>query len=305
MKLPILKELKYLSPTSLGEWTRCEMLFYLKRLSVHPYVSSPQTNPAAIGTMFDILVKLAIAQAIDYPVTEDFTLDALIKKNIEPQCEGIAVQAGNRLFAEYVRNGCLKRLIDEGVQYIELTKKEALLHAEEEVVFLGLPDLMMKDGRLIELKVSGAASVNGASPCPGYKTYFTSGINQGAHEKFREPLDKLNPGWAEQLTIYSWLYNNPFPLRPIPVGVEQLCVSKAGKIICTSIRTTVSTEFQLLIWKRAVDAWQRARDGEITDAQPSEERCHKWGQVCEVADKCEAYQKWKTSEHPFDELMRR
>jgi len=123
MKLPVYRDLKHLSHTSVQEWKRCQMLFYLKRLSKYEWPKNPQGAAAAVGSVFDCVIKHEFLKRKGH--TNNLRADLV--KALEPEnLKDDLLSYGQGLAQLYIKEGFLDHLIKEdlvGVDY----KKEGTL----------------------------------------------------------------------------------------------------------------------------------------------------------------------------------
>lgn len=273
----------------------------------HEWPPFIQGRAAGVGSAFDAHVKAALAPYIGLGDDPEHQLDHLLANSVSEENRGVCIPMGELIFRDYQRSGMFSRLLDEGLTAIELTEKRDLSVDGSIVPVLGKPDAALADGTIVDWKVQGAASATGVSPTPGYLYGVRGFTSLGRHSRAGEPLEALQKKWAYQLAIYSWLSSGVEPFRDIPVAIENVAV-RSGKYTFTSIRTHVSKEFQQKIWGELVVAWDKAQTGDMDDPMPNERRCYPYRQECDVADKCEAFQKWKNAEGDdvtFNELMGR
>lgn len=295
MKLPILSQVNHLSPSSLAEMENCNMKFYLKRMAGLSWPEGTQSTAAAVGSAFDAFVKADLAKHLGLDGDPKNQLDFLLTQSVEDHNKDIALNMGQVLFKNYRRTGMFDRLIKEGLTSIEMTQRKDICVEENLVPVLGKPDAALSDGTMVDWKVQGAASASGASPTPGY-CYGRRGFDTlPPHKRCGEPLEAINDKWASQLAIYSWLYSGILPFRDVPVAIENVTV-RGNKYTFTSIRTHISADFQLNLWERLIFAWNKAITGDMDDAIPTKQRCYAYNSRCEVADRCEAFQKWENSQ---------
>lgn len=291
MKLPVLSEVKHLSPSSLQEMERCNMSFYLKRMMGLAWPESTQSSAAGCGSAFDAFVKAEIAERLGLQDDPKNQLSNLLKSSVEEQNAHV-IPLGQALFMEYKRTKMLDRLMDEGLCGIEMSERKVLKVGDTEIPVLGKPDAVLADGTMVDWKVQGSMSKSGASPTPGY-CFGRRGFDYlGEHKRCGESLDQLKPEWALQLAIYSWLYSGVEPFRDLPVAIENVTV-RGTKYTFTSIRTHITAGFQEQLWHRLNYAWGKAQSGEMTEANPSYNICYAYRSKCPVADRCEAFAAWE------------
>lgn len=293
MKLPVLKDVEYLSPSSMQEMENCDYAFYLKRMAGLAWPDYVQGVAAAIGSAFDSYVKHALAEELGLGNDPRFSVDNLINATVDEENRSAAVPMGQLIFKHYQSSGMYQSLLDEGLGSIELDSRKPIVVGDTEIPFVGKPDAALIDATIVDWKVQGSASKHGASPTPGY-AYGKRGFNKlGAHKRCGEPLENLNDKWALQLAIYSWLYTGIEPFRDIPVAIENVSV-RSGKYTFTSIRTHITAEYQKQVWERAKAAWHKAQTGEINDPMPNSRKCFPYNTRCPMADNCEAFQTWQS-----------
>jgi len=304
MKLPVLAQPNYLSPSSLEEMMSCNMRFYLKRMTGLPWPNSVQGTAAAIGSAFDSFVKAEIAEHLGLGGDPQHQIEALLKSSVDEVNHDAAVPMGRILFMEYKRSGMLKRLLDEGLTSVEMSQKLDLVCGDDMVPVLGKPDAALSDGTIVDWKVQGSASKSGASPTQGY-VYGKRGFQTlPPHKKAGAPLEELNDKWARQLAIYSWLYSGMTPFRDVPVAIENVTV-RSGKYAFTSIRTIVTAEFQEKLWSDLVYNWYKVQEGEMDNAVPTQRKCYAYNQRCEVSDRCDAFKQWEAGQSEGTDVIDR
>lgn len=290
LKLPVIKTPDYLSPTGFLEWERCPMKFYLKRLSGLPWPEVTQGRPAAVGSSFDAHVCNKIAIDLGLGDSEEYQLGNLLKSSISVNDQE-AIDLGAKLFYLYVNIGCYDRLMKEGISDVHPKAKKILSIKDQEILWYCKPDVSKHNGTVCEFKVNGAFSTSGQSPKPGYeRCYFDNGEVKFAHSRSMDPLEEIDKDWATQLTVYNWMNVGILPFRPLEAMIEQVSL-RPGRIAFASFRLSISAKFQQDLWNRAYGAWKRMHSGDIPDAIPEPSRCNAYNQICEVADRCTAFQK--------------
>jgi hypothetical protein len=255
------------------------------------YLESTPSLAASCGNAFDAMLKVKLSE--DMGLTS-LTLNEMVEKNVAIQFRDEATAIATRLFKEYVANGCYKRLLARKILYIDMDKTGIIEYNGSEVPVRGLPDFVLQDGTIGECKVSGAGSVHGQSPCPGYMSNYVRGVNKGAHAKYGFPFEELNEGWATQLAIYSWLYRGVNNLAPINVLVENIAVRPASVSYAT-ILATISTHFQETLYRQLVEAWNNISNGKIEKPTFAKSKCFAWGGVCEFASQCPGYAEYENA----------
>lgn len=138
-----------------------------------------------------------------------------------------------------------------------------------------------------DLKINGAFTQKGSTPCPGYNMRWDYDIRTGeiiecpAHSKAGFPLEELNWGFAVQLATYALMeaareQDSPTPELVAPTrtilaqatfkppskqpklrkdGTRREWKNQDGKITITGIDSYVSAEFQLQVLERYRQLW--------------------------------------------------
>lgn len=288
MQLPVLRTVEYLSPTSISEFLRCQMLFYLKRMSEHPYPTEMQGRAAAVGSCFDSIVKAYLAKRLGQD-SEETSEEYLIEKSVQNKDPEV-LHYGRDLANKYISWKIADRLIDEGLAEINFKGNETFKFTFGDVPLLGYPDGRFSNGSLVDWKINGAFSKSGVSPTQGYRRRWIDGIlNDAPHPMATAPFETIHPEWARQQAFYSLFSFGYVPGSKIPVAIEQGSI-RNNKVTFSSIRSFISADFMDQCVQLAVAIWKRVQEGEIDDAEPSPARCNMYGQLCAVAGNCKAYQ---------------
>ena len=296
---------KYLSPTSISRWQSDRQEFYLSYLADHRPPRIPQNQPMSIGAGFDAFVKSYLHTRL-FGLGNDprFEFTTLFEEQVEPQNRDWALKHGAHVFAQYRETGALANLILEladadGDPQFEFTLEGRVAHSAcvGGIPLLGKPDLKFvnKSGAFFvdDWKVNGYCSPKTTSPKKGYVRIFNDGGSQGGPHKdahlmevdgvlinIAHTLEQIDIGWANQLTIYSWLLGAEIGSKFI-VGIDQIVAKGSGsdfpilRIACHRCR--VSSEYQNLLHHEIAQIWTRIQQGPryIFDGTPdeSEERC--------------------------------
>lgn len=256
---------------------------------VRPVIES--SFPAAVGTAFDILIKAELAKRLGVYNEEQYGVAKQLKEALTPPD---AISLANHIFDEYQFNRRTDSLIKEGLESVSIPRNFEIDTEDFKVPIMTIPDACLRDGTIIDFKVSGAGSKTGASPTPGYSSVWSGGsLYKTQHERCGEPLELIKPDWAQQLTIYSWSVNGVLPWRDIKVGIENVTL-RGDKVSCASIRTHVGIHFQKEVYNKLCNAWRNITEHKIEAANPSPVRCNNYNTLCEVAFACEMYQKIET-----------
>jgi hypothetical protein len=304
-----MRKMTYLSPTSISLFQENPAEFYLNYLADNKPARPPQTEPMAVGSAFDAFVKHYLYSAVVGKGDARFDRLALFEAQVESQCRDKAFKAGEYCFEQYKKAGCLADLMLELQNSVveprfEIDimgqvdgRREGVLKDLGPVPFLGKPDVYFvnKLGArvIVDWKVNGFYSKYPTSPMKGYVRCRDVSQNYGQHKEcFQQMwngmrinigcyLDQLNPGWAQQLSIYSWLCGEEVGSQNYIAGIDQLCCSVDSirpfpKIKVAEHRLRIGKEYQHKVFAAAQDIWDRVNNGhffrEMTK-QASDERC--------------------------------
>jgi hypothetical protein len=252
------------------------------------------------------MVKAHIANMLGLGDDPEFKLSKLLADQVSDYNLDAATDYAKRVFDDYMK-GPFQRLWEEerGISSIFLDKKTDLVVGEDRVPVYIRPDGHTNIGKILDWKINGSTSSYTTSPCQGYKSAISVDhrgrlTDKGPHKKYGQPLEDLKMDWARQLAIYSWGHGSMLPWRDIPVRIEQVVCNSGPKFTFVSIDTYISKNFQRNLWSRLSDAWNRITEGNIALPTPNNHTCNAYGSVCEVHDKCEAYNRWQNPED--DEL---
>lgn len=264
----------------------------------------------AVGSAFDSFVKAELAHLLGKHSEQKVLLAQLLKTVDDRNSDCIIV--GKKLFEEYNYQGCVRRLMDDGLTDIELESQRDILGKEVQgtektigaVPVFCKPDAKMVFARRqiyttkvffdagieapIDWKVTGAFSQSGGSPKPGYLRSYKNGCDNGRHERYGIPLEDIDQYWATQLTFYNWVLNNTE--GPLPAAIEQVVVAP-DSVRFVSYRTYISHEYANGIRHRLVDFWERLHSGQIKDPVPSLWTCEPFGNPRPCTVVCSAYKK--------------
>ena len=270
--------MKYLSPSSIGDWIHCQEYFKLRRVDgqwpPRGFIMSRET-----GTTFDAYVKRLINKRIDPAVL----LSEFSAQNVD---HAQALMYGKSLSEDYEKSGALQHLIDEGVASVNLDIEKEV----NGVPVFGRIDGFMNDGTILDFKVSGVGK--GASPKPGYYRCikwagYVEKVMQ--HDKSDEFLETIDETWALQTCIYTFLMGRkPFP--GMKCRIEMVAVRENYKQFA-SYCNPISLSFQEYVWDLIPRVWDAVQDQIFPLPTYDKRKCNLWGRPCDVADKCEAYKR--------------
>jgi len=274
MRLP-----EYLSPTSIKLFYDDIELFYQRYLSDNKLERDGQTQPMAIGSAFDAFVKSYLYERVHGKGhNEQYRLENLFEAQVGEAHRSWAWENGKRLFELYQGSGCLADLILELDQAVGPPRFEFDVRGEiEGVPLLGKPDIffLSREGARViyDWKVNGYCSNSLTSPMKGYlrlregskctrhKDAFV--LNKGGIDvNIAIFLNDVNPGWADQLSIYGWLLGEPIGSEEVIYGIEQVC-GGGGRIRFASHRLKVSPDYQEALKENIVSAWDVILSGWI------------------------------------------
>lgn len=299
-----MREVKYLSPTSLRLFEEDRTEFYLRYLADERPPRMKQTQPMSIGSAFDARVKSHLVRNLRGDMDPEFEFDTLFANQVEPHNRDWALKASAYVMNAYVKSGALADLMIELEQALheprfEFTIEDRVSHMNYDmaVPFLGKPDVyfVTRDGGQVvyDWKVNGFCGKRPTSPKKGYLIVRDgySGAKEsrgnGKQHKDTQPmvvngltiniahhLEDIDIDWALQLAIYGWVLGEELGSKFI-VGIDQI-VSKGLQdpwplLRVASFRNHISEVFQHDVFTRAVAAWTAIQTGYIFDNLPREE----------------------------------
>ncbi len=185
-----MRDIKYLSPTSIQQWEADKQEFYLKYLSDIRPDRLPQTMPMSVGSAFDAYVKSVLHKQLFGGTNPKFEFETLFTAQVESQNRDFAKEAGLVCYEAYKASGALSDLLillmkANGEPQFEFEargvvdsndgaklEREGFLGTIGHVVFLGKPDAFFttKEGQkiILDWKVNGYCSKSNLSPRKGY-----------------------------------------------------------------------------------------------------------------------------------------
>jgi len=271
--------MKYLSPTSLGEWIKSPEEFYLHRMAKHRRPRRPQTRPMSVGSAFDAYVKNYIHEKIIGSTRgTEYDLETMLSEQCEPHNLEWARIAGADVFNAYKISGALASLCQELVG--EPRMEKTLIETVEGVCLLGKPDLSFtaEDATFVlDWKVNGYCSK--ASPKRGYNVIrdgWTGRPHSRSHGNMHKDcmlatvngvlvnigmyLESIDISWARQVATYSWLLGAPVGSE-IYCGIDQIACSN-GDMRIASFRMPISRSFQEQTMKQYIELWEICQDSD-------------------------------------------
>jgi hypothetical protein len=246
-----------------------------------PPIRMPQTEQMALGSAFDAFIKTEIAVRLDLPEAEKRLASLL--KNVDREQQAM-IPEGNKVCQEYIEDGCLDVIMEEGMCDVELlfgTK-------DEPMVVSGIPIFGFPDGRIIEgpldWKVSGWGSSRARSPKPGYQ-HYTKGNKQ--HVKYGIPMHEIDRRWATQLFFYNLLFDGVYDAKKEYWGaIDQIIVGQG----VASYRTSLGHDFTVALWADMICRWDKLQAGDIEPPAPNLWKCEPYGNARTCTVDCDAYQ---------------
>jgi len=326
----MLRQPKYLSPTSLSKFYRDRSAFYLDYLADRRPPRMPQTKPMSIGSAFDAFAKSYLHTKL-YGKGHDpaFEFGALFESQVEPHNRDWAREHGQYVFAAYLLSGCLADLMAElehafDAPRFEFTVEHRVGHdfVAGGVPTLGKPDIYfrLESGMpvIFDWKVNGYCSKSATSPKPGYVMVrdgwgldvappsrgngrghknCTLGTYEGLTYNMSMPLHIVDDTWAAQTTMYSWSLGAKHG-QDILVGIDQL-VAKPGAsrpLVRVARHRALSTPaYQDVLLARIVAAWRIIESGHIFDElsrTESDARCAELDEYYKIYENATPNDKW-------------
>lgn len=293
-----MREINYLSPSSITLYLNNKETFYRQYLSDNKRVRDPQNQAMAIGSAFDAYVKSYLYEAL-FGKDHDpkYSLISLFEAQVEKQNRDWAWDNGKYVFEQYKQAGCLADLMldmthaqsDPRFEFEVMGTvqgyREGVTKTFGEVVLLGKPDAhyITKHGNIcvLDWKVNGYCSNYPKSPMPGYICLRSAGKTHHGQHKNCQPwlinemwvnkgnsLDELEPNWARQLAIYAWLMGSPVGSDFITIVHQVVCApNKTGLpgIRVAEHVNNISPTFQTKTFNIAVNLWEAIKNKHIFD----------------------------------------
>lgn len=298
-----MRQLKYLSPTSINSFRKDPRKFYCDYLADQRSARDPQNQAMSVGSAFDAYVKSRLVKDLLGDDSGKFSLETLLATQVSSENREWARTAGAVCMAAYLNSGAYADLILEMNRSSRAPRFEFTAHETIEgegildivggVPLLGKPDCDFIDSAgnavVLDWKVNGYCSRSGHSPMAGYSlcrdgNYVRMGVdssrsNGKSHTDYvrstergvgfntRSYLEDTNPEWAVQLACYGWLGGHKVGSHFI-VAIDQLaCDASKGTleplIRVASHRTRVSSNFQEELFRSIVSIWSVIQSGWI------------------------------------------
>ncbi len=278
----------------------------------------------SIGSAFDAYVKSDIYSNLfgSRIIGSPYEFETIFEKQVEKQHRNWARIHGRYVFDRYKASGALADLMLELNGAIGEPKFEFDLQAEVRgmdktisgVVFLGKPDLHFTNKQnlsvILDWKVNGYVSKWPTSPKPGYvckKPGWSMHkdcdrvLHKGMYINRATTMDKVDAGWAAQLSIYSWLCGDEIG-SDFVTAIDQIVCNTKGltlqwpELVFAQHRTLVDPQFQIDLFNLAKSLWdsiaddhyfrELTKDESIERGKLLEERAKSlWEPVTSVEDK--------------------
>jgi len=269
--IPYVRAINYLSPSSFMQLEQRPVEFYLRRLGPQSLAPPPeqQSFPAAVGIVFDALVKRALADrcGIKCPSL------AYLLREVTAERER-ALELGRVLLAGYESSGAMAALMDEGPGMLDIALEDFVPGTEVPMrVKLDALTSYPVTGTVTvhDWKVAGANRPGSRSPTPGYlRLWDTDSANsrKGPHPRHVEPLEALNEDWATQVAIYGWIVGKP--IGDTVASIDEILVGENGRVRTAQFRATVTAGFQVALRERIVEAWRKIREERVVPPEFAE-----------------------------------
>lgn len=271
-----MRQVEYLSPSSIATYYQDPQAYYLKYLADYPPPREPQTAAMAVGSSFDAYTKSYLHNKLFGNIDPRFEFQTIFEAQVEPQCRDKALIDGKKCFDKYTETGALNDLMILLSKASSTPRFEFDLHGAVEgyregvttnvgaVILLGKPDahFVTEAGVdvILDWKVNGFYS--SASPAPGYinlrpdntrhKDVFAQ-WHKDVQVNMAKSLDLVKEDWAAQLSIYAWLLGMPMGSQFV-VAIDQLAC-RNGNIRIAEHRAFVSDKFQFDVFRKAQHLW--------------------------------------------------
>lgn len=211
--------IKYLSPSSTLKYIKDPIQFYAEyMLGVK---REPQTAAMALGSAFDARIKghllTLFPDAIGIPFEEQFA--SSVEEQNKEEVYGKSLDILNRYLALGTLSDCM---FDHGKLVMESKLEKEVLG----VPLCGKPDLLFNGG-VLDWKVSGFYSKNGATPEAGYTKIRGEWSSGRENPIARSSMKAINLDWYVQLTMYGWLMGVPVGERVLG-RIEKICAHAKG-----------------------------------------------------------------------------
>ena len=313
-----MRDLKYLSPSSIKKFLTDKEQFYLEYLADNREDRMPQTEAMSVGSAFDAYVKAYLYKEMKVGDDTRYDFEALFETQVEPHNRDFARVAGRTVFDAYVALGGLSDLfltmtdcsnprfefsLIGGIDLVthELVEAVEAVGAAGTVVLSGKPDLHFYtpngNGVIFDWKVNGFCSRSKPSPCKGYLKYRDISGKEKAHKdclpmKVNDTLinaacylETANEDWGRQLAIYGWLMGEAIGSLFLTAIDQIICCD--GKVLGLAQQRTwrksllyrISSDYQLGLLNQIEGIWRCTHGRFFEELSESESRAR-----CDLLD---------------------
>lgn len=178
------------------------------------------------------------------------------------------------------------------------TKIEGIV---EGIPMLGKPDLRFIHPLgvhvILDWKVNGYCSKSPVSPCKNYRLCrdgWSSSKTGQAHKNYRSLqfkgieihagyLEEASTDWSNQLSIYSWILNEPVGTEEVVFCIDQIVAKPSDPhplLRVANHRSRISSQYQKILMGRIQAMWNSITEGHIFKDMSKEESIAR----CQVLD---------------------
>lgn len=289
MILPIIRTPKYISPSSFITWENCNYFTYLDKNSPHILKEQLSTPAAAIGTVFDIVVKSYLCTKYNWSLDHEKIWDGLVLGKEDHHIIEDAVY----LAKLYIKLGIINDIRWKTVDF-------SASGTHNGVPIFGYPDAETEHGAF-DWKTTGYSSAYTVSPKQGYTRCWnlsTGRIYKEKHHRHGEPFHTIDRSWAIQMLFYKWLVGATSGGQ-----IHQLIYQK-NHILLAELDIVLDPQFEWEIEQKLQMMWEQVNGAEVElePPVPSEQTCLKYNQLCKGAEHCGFFTKWWTENHSSEQV---
>lgn len=284
------REIKYLSPTSIGLYNQSPEDFYMRYMSDSPPPRDPQLQVMSIGSAFDAYTKNYLHDTLfgkGHKDSNKFEFNTLFESQVEKHNRKWAKEHGLYVFNQYKSSGCLADIMLELQSAVSEPRfefdvmgsvhgyREGVEKLLGEVVLMGKPDcsFVNSEGAVVVLdwKINGYLGTGKTYPKSGYiKLRSANRTDLGTHKNAfiithkgikincTTTLDNVDKDWSSQISCYSWLMGAPVGSDWV-AAIDQGCCSYVAnglpEIKFAQHRMKVSADFQNKLFNRICEIW--------------------------------------------------
>lgn len=257
---------KYLSHSSLSQWSKDQEEFYLLHLAGTRAPRQPQQTYMSVGSAFDAYVKNALHESLFGKGADPaFEFDKIFTDQVEVQNRDWALEHGKYIFDCYVYSGAYADLLEMLQKSKEPPRFEFKVDGVLNgiVPFLGKPDCRFVHECgvhvILDWKVKGYCSKYGASPSKNYRMLRDgydpkpkkidatrlcpegkNSLSHGKAHKWYVPYDhhgleinhecfsRANREYADQLAAYGWLLGEKIGDENVVVCIDEIVAKYMG-----------------------------------------------------------------------------